>query len=84
MRYRLGPDDKALADNPAGLTNDKKAKKRRKKTEKAERKAKRAVVKASKKQMKADQKRKRKAIEAHSAPGTTGTIGGFGSGSGSA
>ena len=81
MRYKLGPDDKALADNPAGLTN---AEKRSKKTKRAERKAKKAVVKASKKKTKADQKRKRKAIEAHSAPGTTGPIGGSGSRSGSA
>ena len=81
MRYKLGPDDKALADNPAGLTN---AEKRLKKTKSAERKAKKAVVKSSKKQMKAAQKRKREAIEAHSAPGTTGTIGGSGSRSGSA
>lgn len=84
MRYKLGPDDKALADNPAGLTNAEKARKRSEKARRDAIKDRKAALRSSKKQTKADRKRKRKAIEAHSAPGTTGTIGGSGSRSGSA
>tara|TARA_R110000824_G_scaffold260584_3_gene449237 strand:- start:2583 stop:2849 length:267 start_codon:yes stop_codon:yes gene_type:complete len=73
VRYKLNSDDKALANNPAGLTN------REKEIRRAKAAARKAARKSTKKKKDTQRKEAKKAIQSAEKSATTGTLKGSGS-----